>query len=548
MPKAYIALGHGYEVLTPRREQAVVPPGCTLVLAEECGMTAVLPAHIYKSISTSSYEEYFQNPVAHKETLERIFRRPLRIYTEGQRMPSLSIIFLSSFPDNDTHIEPSGLMPIPIAESTLVKDTAAISNARYYTPKKQAYMAYDGAVYPDDVKELNFSAIRKLADIYVTQLEMFNEYPGVHFNLLCRTIEKEEDELKRLVISAAPQINPCYAADLFGTVDDWLSTEAAERANPTAIGRMHELVDPIMERRRSSGEPLGPVAFNRVVNLILAKHTPATILERAISALSPAELNETERRDGYTLLGVAASVGNSEAIHILLAKGANINERDVGGSTALMIALQKERPDIASALLDAGADIRIRDDDEWTALMYACTSENTVPLIPRLATDTIINHADDGGDTALNIAAGYPFPEAIGLLLKAGANINTKNKTGDTPLMTACASAHGEDAENLREYAHVAEILIQAKAKLNIRNITGHSALAYAYRAGLDRIGKMLIEEGARAKSWAVMRDAARKNGMPLTAAAAVSALAEGRSENTGVKASAAGGSANTTS
>ena len=527
-----MVLGHGSEAMVPRCEQGIVPPGCTLVLAEECGMSAVLPAHIYKSITTSSHAEYFSNPVRHKEVLESIFRRPLRIYTEGKRMPNLSITFLSSFPDNDSHIEPSGLIPIPIAENILLKDASAIGEERYYTSTEKAYKAFDGAVYPEDVKGLKLSAIRKMKDIETTQLEMFTEFPGVHFNLLCRSVHKDEDEYKRLVVAAAPQINPCYAADLFGTVDDWLSTEAATAADQKAVARMREIVNQVMGRRRSSGEPLGPVAFNRVVNLILAKRTPTAILERAISELTTTELQGIERRDGYTLLGVAASVGNIDAIRSLLAAGASINSVDVAGRTALMVGLQHERVDVAKILLDEGTDNSLADENEWTALMHACTSKDTGALIPRLATDININHADVGGDTALNIAAGYPFPEAIVMLLKAGAHINTKNKSGDTPLMTACASADGEEAENLHGYATMAELLIKAGAEVNHRNATKHSALAYAIRARMDKIAVILIEAGARTKSWLAVSEVAKRHGMPLTQEAATAARAAGRSEN----------------
>ena len=522
MPAAYMALGHGSEAIIPRCEQGVVPPGCTLVLAEECGMSAVLPAHIYKSITTSSYAEYFDNPIKHKEVLESIFRRPLRIYTEGKRMPNLSITFLSSFPDTDSHIEPSGLIPIPIAESVLLKDATAIGEERYYTSTEKAYKAFAGAVYPEDVKGLKLSAIRKMKDIETTQLEMFKEFPGVHYNLLCRSVHKDEDELKRLIIAAAPQINPCYAADLFGTVDDWLGTEAATTANPKAVARMREIVSQVIGRRRSSGEPLGAPAFNRVVNLILAKRTPTPILERAISELTATELQGLERRDGYTLLGVAASVGNPEAIRMLLAAGALLNGRDVSGRTALMVALQHERVDVATVLIDEGTDIGLVDENGWTALMHACTSEETGFLIIRLITETNINHADKGGDTALNIAAGYPFPNTVRMLLSAGAHINTKNMSGDTPLMTACASG----------YAEIAEVLIKAGAEVNHRNATKYSALSYAIRARMDTIATMLIEAGARTKSWLAVVEVAKRHGMPLTEAAAIAARAAGRSEN----------------
>ncbi len=533
MIKSYIVLGHGEEALVPRAEQDVVPPGCTLVLAEECGMSAILPSHIYKTITTSSYAPYFRSPVTNKALLESIFRRPLRIYREGQRMPKLSLTLLSAFSDMQDFVEPSGLMPIPIDNDVILKDPTGIAEERYFTPRSQAYKAFDGAVYPTDLKKMDIRAIRKHGGVDITQLGLFKKFPGVHFNLLCRSLPAEGDELTRLVASTAPEINPAFAVDLYGTVEDWLTTEAAASANPEKVARMRELVSKVMQRRRSSGEPLGPPEFDRVVNMILAKRTPEGEIRRAVSVLKPLDIYQrTERREGRTLLGTAAYVGNTTAIRVLREAGAPVNARDTAGKTALMIAVQSENMAAAEMLLDMEANITIRDPNGWTALMFACTGDIVTPLIPRLIDSSILNVADSGGDTALNIAAGYPYPEAVRMLLEAGADINLPNATGDTPLMTVCASAHDESADNLHGYTKSAELLIEAGATINHRNVTKHSALAYAVRARMDSIATLLIEKGARPKSWLALATVAQKHGMPRTEAAAIAAHEAGRSEN----------------
>ncbi len=531
--KTYMVLGHGEEELVPRAEQDKVPPGCTLVLAEECGMSAVLPSHIYKTITTSSYAPYFRSPVANKAILEGIFRRPLRIYREGQRMPKLSLTLLSAFSDMQDYIEPSGLMPIPIDNDVIMKDPHGIAEERYFTPRKEAYRAFDGAVYPTGLEEMDIRAIRKHGGVDISQLDLFKKFPGVHFNLLCRALSAEGDELTRLIASTAPEINPAFAVDLYGTVEDWLTTEAAASANPEKVARMRELVSKVMQRRRSSGEPLGPAEFDRVVNMILAKRTPEAELRRAIAVLKPLDIiQRTERREGRTLLGTAAYVGNTTAIRVLHEAGASVNARDTAGKTALMIALQSENRTAAEMLLDMDSNITIRDPNGWTALMYASTGDSVNPLIPRLVESSILNAADIGGDTALNIAAGYPYPEAVRLLLAAGANVNIPNATGDTPVMTACASAHNESAEHKRGYAKIVELLIEAGANLRLRNVTNHSALAYAMRAHMDHIGALLIKNGSRAKTWLAVERAAERHHMPLTKAAAEEARLAGRSEN----------------
>jgi len=85
---------------------------------------------------------------------------------------------------------------------------------------------------------------------------------------------------------------------------------------------------------------------------------------------------------------------------------------------------------------------------------------------------------------SLTVRKGYT--EFIESLIKAGANVNSTNNVGMTPLMEASSFGHTE----------IARILIENGADLNARSkYGGYTALQYASRHGHRDIVKLLIEE-----------------------------------------------------
>ena len=74
---------------------------------------------------------------------------------------------------------------------------------------------------------------------------------------------------------------------------------------------------------------------------------------------------------GATTLMAAAYAGVRDGVADLLARGADVNARDVEGQTALMYAANAGNAEAAEALLTGGADREARDAQGSTALMFA---------------------------------------------------------------------------------------------------------------------------------------------------------------------------------
>lgn len=84
-----------------------------------------------------------------------------------------------------------------------------------------------------------------------------------------------------------------------------------------------------------------------------------------------ADANIPGGRGSNSPLHIAAANENEHLVKSLLSHGANIDERNEDGETALIIAAIKGNNYIVGVLLDKGANFTYADQDEHTALYYA---------------------------------------------------------------------------------------------------------------------------------------------------------------------------------
>ncbi len=155
---------------------------------------------------------------------------------------------------------------------------------------------------------------------------------------------------------------------------------------------------------------------------------------------------------GQSLLHLAAHGGDLDILRTLLEHFPRVDPVDHDGWTPLAFATRNGQTAAVELLLQRGASIEHRNV-EGTSVLHLAGASYDPRLLQQLAPKTMdIDLADDEGNTALHHSAGWGYVENIRLLLAAGANVNSRNHQGDTPLDLAEKSEKRRAAELLRAF------------------------------------------------------------------------------------------------
>ncbi len=162
--------------------------------------------------------------------------------------------------------------------------------------------------------------------------------------------------------------------------------------------------------------------------IAIKRDDPATITALLSRGFDP----NTRDPDGLPGLFLAVREPSLKAAEALIAwPKSNVEVRTVQDESPLMMAALKGHLEIARKLIARDADV---NKTGWAPLHYAATNGH-VPVI-RLLLDhhAYIDAESPNGTTPLMMAAHYGSPEAVKLLLEAGADSALKNKLGLTAL------------------------------------------------------------------------------------------------------------------
>jgi len=171
-----------------------------------------------------------------------------------------------------------------------------------------------------------------------------------------------------------------------------------------------------------------------------------------------ADVNLSDQRGG-TALKQAALNNSTNVAELLLKQKADANAQDKSGYTPLMFASEAGFYDVAQLLIDHGATIDGRRNSYgMTALFHAIKgrSETVARLLVERGADVNSPMDSDNmhsGTTPLMFAAGYKSLPIVKLLIEHDANINARNKAGDTALSIAQkAEMNGNVITYLKEH------------------------------------------------------------------------------------------------
>ncbi len=210
-------------------------------------------------------------------------------------------------------------------------------------------------------------------------------------------------------------------------------------------------------------------------------------------------------QQGMTPLMSAIISQDLDTAKLLLEKGAKADAASKDGRTALIYAAGWAGADMVDLLLEQSPPLDARSSDGWTALMMASGARGEAESVRRLlARGANVDYRNKWGQTALHLAAVAGSADKVRLLLEAGAQVNDRDNDGRTPIVIASA--------NEAELA-VLDALIAAGADVNIPDNDGLTPLMRAAdRGDVERV-LVLLNAGAdpravdntgrTAKGWA---------------------------------------------
>ena len=167
---------------------------------------------------------------------------------------------------------------------------------------------------------------------------------------------------------------------------------------------------------------------------------------------------------------------NAEMTRVLLRFGADVEDRDPLGRTALHWAGERGDPDVVHALIEAGADLETR-----------CLIVYYYEIWLQFE-----------GLTPLHCAAICENIGTMAVLLCKGANINAKDAEGLTPLHVACKVSAGQ-----RSRVHAVDFLLRNGADETVTDAEGRAAVDLI-ESGADPSGglRRLLTNAPADRAW----------------------------------------------
>jgi Carboxypeptidase regulatory-like domain/Ankyrin repeats (3 copies) len=199
---------------------------------------------------------------------------------------------------------------------------------------------------------------------------------------------------------------------------------------------------------------MGAIAIAPTEPLVKAAEDDDLDAVRAI-LLEQRDANVRDKRTDWSPLECAVRNANRDMVQILLWAKADVNARDGGGQTVLMMLGENDTTDIVWDLLNAGAKVNARDKDGDTALMEAAQTNNVEVLKTLLDAGAKVNATNNDRKTALMYAAAEGHVNNVRTLLLAGADINARDKEGKSALLHASDNDHRPVVRLLKSYGAV---------------------------------------------------------------------------------------------
>lgn len=231
------------------------------------------------------------------------------------------------------------------------------------------------------------------------------------------------------------------------------------------------------EQKQAPGKGKNQLWFDTLYKVLERGDMP--LVRKALFTQAPVDMKSARDENGQTMLHKAAESRNLTMIVALLELSSAIEAPDVRGDTPLQYAVRTKKPEVVELLIARGANKDVRTEVGKTLLhlavdnsdlsmakllvekyhmdtnicdkdgirpLHIAIMQGNEPLCAWLISVADVNVVDAHTSTALHVAAAYPRPAIVRLLLAQGARADLRDEKGRTP--AAIAQAHLPDDDD----------------------------------------------------------------------------------------------------
>jgi serine/threonine-protein phosphatase 6 regulatory ankyrin repeat subunit B len=322
---------------------------------------------------------------------------------------------------------------------------------------------------------------------------------------LCMAVLKDRSHIVRLLLDkfraavnlADPELGtPLHCAGFTGNCDiaEFLIQHGAEpeQANRVALPKLLPYQDAVSSGKLAARDPWsGDYSWANITPLMIAVAANNLGIAKLLLGLDNDKGLSTFEYDGYErtihAIHAAARWGSSEMVALTIVHSADLDVADSHGSTALIGAIMKNKPDSVRQLLQANAFSNPTNSDGDTALILASHFGFDHCAKELIDAGAALNPSDKRKMTPIMCASSKGHKDCVRQLAKAGASLDDADVDGDTALIHASS----------RGFNKCVKELIDARASLDCTNSRGETALMHASSKGYKRCVRRLIKAGA---------------------------------------------------
>ncbi len=189
-----------------------------------------------------------------------------------------------------------------------------------------------------------------------------------------------------------------------------------------------------------------------------------------------------------TCLHIAALKGHTDLVKLYIQMGMNVDITNENKESPLFYAAFFDNTQVARELINQGADVNMESDKDSTPLYYAVRSgqTNMVRLLVHKGAE-INSHRPLGLEWPLILAAARGQKVMIEIFLKNKADVNVKTVSGETALHYAASEGHSDIIRILEKHLYIEQ-----------RTANGDTALLLATKHNQRDAVQLLYEMGAQ--------------------------------------------------